>query len=152
MEVGAVSQEIQVKSQTPLLQSQDSSVSTVMPEPTIAKLPLVGRSVFNIAPLVAGVTNGIAALNANNINIPDNARAPQGLSVNGLRQSANTYRLDGVYNNMIDQNQMAILPPVEAQPEAKAQRNFTDPDSRIMKDGATKEFVQAYNAQAAVDS
>jgi len=41
--------------------------------------------------------------------------------------------------------------PEEAKPEAKAQRNFTDPDSRIMKDGATKEFVQAYNAQAAVD-
>jgi len=119
MEVGAVSQEIQVKSQTPLLQSQNSSVSTVIPEQTIAKLPLVGRSVFNIAPLVAGVTNGIAALNANNINIPDNARAPQGLSVNGLRQSANTYRLDGVYNNMIDQNQMAILPPVEAIQEFK---------------------------------
>jgi len=42
--------------------------------------------------------------------------------------------------------------PEQAKPEPKAQRNFTDPDSRIMKDGATKEFVQAYNAQAAVDS
>jgi transposase len=42
--------------------------------------------------------------------------------------------------------------PEQAQPEAKAQRNFTDPDSRIMKDGATKELVQAYNAQAGVDS
>ncbi len=36
------------------------------------------------------------------------------------------------------------------QPKPKAQRNFTDPDSRIMKgrDG----FVQAYNAPAAVDA
>lgn len=42
--------------------------------------------------------------------------------------------------------------PEQAKPEPKAQRNFTDPDSRIMKDGATKEFVQGYNAQAAVDS
>jgi Transposase DDE domain/Transposase domain (DUF772) len=34
-------------------------------------------------------------------------------------------------------------------PEDKAQRNFTDPDSRIMK---TKDgFIQGYNAQAAVD-
>lgn len=34
-------------------------------------------------------------------------------------------------------------------PKPKAQRNFTDPDSRIMmRDGA---FVQAYNAQLAVD-
>jgi hypothetical protein len=34
-------------------------------------------------------------------------------------------------------------------PQPKAQRNFTDPDSRIMKSG--KDFVQGYNAQAAVD-
>ena len=34
----------------------------------------------------------------------------------------------------------------------KAQRNFTDPDSRIMKDGATKAFEQAFNGQVAVDS
>lgn len=37
------------------------------------------------------------------------------------------------------------------EPEDKKQRNFTDPDSRIMLDGATKAFQQAYNGQAAVD-
>jgi transposase len=42
--------------------------------------------------------------------------------------------------------------PEQVKPEPTAQRNFTDAESRIMKDGATKEFVQAYNAQAAVDS
>ena len=36
-------------------------------------------------------------------------------------------------------------------PDSKAQRNFTDPESRIMKDGASKSFEQAYNCQAAVD-
>ncbi len=39
----------------------------------------------------------------------------------------------------------------EAKPEPSAQRNFTDPESRIMKDGATGGFEQSYNAQAAVD-
>ncbi len=43
--------------------------------------------------------------------------------------------------------------PEQARPEPKAQRNFTDPESRIMPDGANKgSFVQGYNAQAAVDS
>jgi len=41
--------------------------------------------------------------------------------------------------------------PKPIQPKAKAQRNFTDPESRIMRDGATKSFEQAYNCQAAVD-
>ena len=36
------------------------------------------------------------------------------------------------------------------QPKPKDQENFTDPDSRIMVNG-DKAFVQAYNAQAAVD-
>jgi hypothetical protein len=35
------------------------------------------------------------------------------------------------------------------QPKSGTQRNFTDPDSRIMKQG--KDFVQGYNAQAVVD-
>lgn len=37
------------------------------------------------------------------------------------------------------------------QVEPKKQRNFTDPDSRIMLNGATKAFEQAYNGQAVVD-
>lgn len=35
-------------------------------------------------------------------------------------------------------------------PREKAQRNFTDPESRIMKN-SDKAFIQGYNAQAAVD-
>ena len=39
--------------------------------------------------------------------------------------------------------------PPKAEPEPKAQRNFTDPESRILK---TKDgYIQGYNAQAAVD-
>lgn len=41
--------------------------------------------------------------------------------------------------------------PEEARPDPKSQRNFTDPESRIMKN-SDKAFVQAYNAQAAVDA
>ena len=40
--------------------------------------------------------------------------------------------------------------PPPAAPEPKAQRNFTDPESRILK---TKDgYIQGYNAQAAVDA
>jgi hypothetical protein len=40
--------------------------------------------------------------------------------------------------------------PPKADPDVKALRNFTDPDSRILK---TKDgYIQGYNAQAAVDA
>lgn len=42
--------------------------------------------------------------------------------------------------------------PERTEPDAKAQRNFTDPESRIMPSGSQKgSFLQGYNAQAAVD-
>lgn len=41
-------------------------------------------------------------------------------------------------------------PPSE-KPDPKRQRNFTDPESRIMPTSGGKSFIQAYNCQAAVD-
>jgi len=41
--------------------------------------------------------------------------------------------------------------PPEVVPSDKAQRNFTDPDSRIMKVSSTNSFEQCYNGQAIVD-
>ena len=42
--------------------------------------------------------------------------------------------------------------PIRMEPEAKAQRNFTDPESKIMKESSGKGFIQGYNAQAGVDA
>lgn len=46
--------------------------------------------------------------------------------------------------------QAGAAEPEAAEPESKAQRNFTDPESRILPD-STKAFIQGYNAQVAVD-
>lgn len=43
------------------------------------------------------------------------------------------------------------LKPPQPGPQEKDQYNFTDPESRIMKNGNNKAFEQAYNAQAAVE-
>jgi transposase len=59
------------------------------------------------------------------------------------RQEAETGRKPGGHGPKVPD-------PQAARPEPKAQRNFTDPESRIMKDGTG--FEQAYNAQAVVDA
>jgi len=48
-------------------------------------------------------------------------------------------------------NGSASQSPPAALPSDKAQRNFTDPDSRIMKVSSTNSFEQCYNGQAIVD-
>lgn len=112
--VGTVTEQVSVTAAAPLLQSETSSVVTLISRRDISELPLNGRTVFQLAPLTAGVNNARNTTNANNVDIPDNARAKQGLSVNGQRESANTYILDGAYNNQINQGLIAILPPLEA--------------------------------------
>lgn len=114
LQVGSVTQTVEVTGSAPLLKSQSTSVVTLISRRDVSELPLNGRTVFQLAPLVAGVTNGIPYENANNTSIPDNARAQQGLAVNGLPQSANSYILDGVYNDQINQGLMAVIPPLEA--------------------------------------
>jgi Carboxypeptidase regulatory-like domain/TonB dependent receptor len=112
--VGEVNQQIEVQASAPLLESESSTVDNVITRREVAELPLNGRSIYQLAYLNAGVTAAIPTQNANNTSIPDNARAEQGLSVNGQRQSNNTFILDGVYNNQINQGLSAILPPLEA--------------------------------------
>ena len=75
------------------------------------------------------------------------ARAAHGADAGRAKRAAREHRVGGA------KGRPAQVPdPAQAQPAPTAQRNFTDPESRIMNDGATKEFVQGYNAQAAVDS
>jgi hypothetical protein len=46
----------------------------------------------------------------------------------------------------------AVADPEQAVPKPKARRNFTDIESRMMKDHASNTFVQGYNAQLGVDA
>jgi transposase len=68
------------------------------------------------------------------------------------RQHGDTRRGDELPDWVADkQRRITKIREARAAPEPKAQRNFTDPESRIMRKSG-KEYVQAYNAQAAVDS
>ena len=49
------------------------------------------------------------------------------------------------------EKQPSASQPPAVEPPDKAQRNFTDPDSRIMKVTSTGSFEQCYNGQAVVD-
>ena len=101
--IGAVSQSVEVGATAPLLQSETASVGNVITRREVSQLLLNGRTIYQLAYLNPGVTAAIPSQNANNTSIPDNGRAAQGLSVNGQRQSNNTFILDGVYNNQINQ-------------------------------------------------
>jgi len=60
-------------------------------------------------------------------------------------------RREAAHGGKLPGRRPSVPDPEKARPRDRDQRDFTDPDSRIMKDGATGSFVAAYNAHAAVD-
>src|SRR5581483_5045913 len=70
-DVQGTTETVQVEAVSPLLQTQDASTGQVVNQRFINDLPLIGRSVFNLAQLSPGVTQaagGTFGLNANTVN------------------------------------------------------------------------------------
>src|SRR5437762_2731681 len=75
------------------------------------------------------------------------------VQANASKHKAMSYARMNESEHQLEREVRALLDQAaQAQPAPGAQYNFTDPASRIMLDGASKSWVQAYNAQAVVDA
>lgn len=113
--VGQVSEQIQVEATAPLLQSEESSVGTVIENAQVVELPLNGRNFNNLTRLTPGAVRGTSA----------GAETIQGetYAVTGDRSDNTYYSLDGMYNNGTFFKTAAIHPSVDAIQEFKIQTN-----------------------------
>lgn len=119
---GAVSTSIIVTGAAPIVNTSNAMTGAVIQGRQITDLPLNGRNFTQLALLVPGVTRGAYGSDASGAN--GNAETYRysetggaALSVNGLRQQANNYELDGVDNNDGLVNTIVFFPPVEATQE-----------------------------------
>ena len=117
MEVGSVTQSVEVTDAIPVLQSESASVGQVIGTTAVQQLPLNGRNLTQLAVIAPGVT-GLNYAPTGTIGSgirPDELR-PGGTTIeaNGARDSANKLLLDGVDNTeMIAQTQI-VRPSVES--------------------------------------
>jgi len=108
--IGQVSQQVEVTSRAPVLQTQTTEVGTVMEASAIASLPLETRNYNQLALLVPGaVTISPASFNTGQKTF--NAARP---NLNGNREQANYYLLDGMENTEFVDNNVAYSPSVDA--------------------------------------
>jgi hypothetical protein len=119
---GAVTSEVTVTDAAPVVDLSDSSTGAVIEGRQVTELPLNGRNFTQLALLVPGVTRGAygSAASGVNGNVEFFRYSESGggaLSVNGLRQQANNFQLDGVDNNDGLVNAIVFFPPVEATQE-----------------------------------
>lgn len=115
MEMGAVTESVQVTGEAALLQTETTQVGAVVGSKTIINTPLISRNFIQLTLLAAGVTTVNPADFVNGQRTTGGGRP----YVNGNRKEANNFLLDGVDNNQVSENQTAYQPNIDAIQEFK---------------------------------
>lgn len=119
LQVGEVTEVVEVSSGAALLTTENATVGTVVENRRIVDLPLNGRNFLQLVALSPNVSfgfgsNGAAARQGG-------ARAGTNISVAGQRAMFNHYTLDGLENTNVEANTFTFLPSIDALQEFKVQ-------------------------------
>ncbi|MBI3207750.1 MAG: TonB-dependent receptor [Candidatus Solibacter usitatus] len=120
LQLGDVAERVDVVAEIPRIQTEDSSLGTVVDQRRIEDLPLNGRHVFNLVKVVAGVvprsnsTDGFAEVN--------NQTFSQ-MRINGGPAYGNQFFLDGVSNTAAVHNEISVVPMVDSVMEFRVETN-----------------------------
>ena len=104
---GQTTERVTVTAATSLLRTESAAVGGVIDNRQVVGLPLDGRNFYQLSLLLPGVAppaEGSAA----------SVRGDFAINVNGAREDANNFLLDGVYNGDPKLNGTAVSPPVDA--------------------------------------
>jgi hypothetical protein len=130
LEVGQVSDAVEVTATAPLLESESSSLGTVVNEQLVNQLPLNGRNFVQLATLSPGV-NGVGFSASGTImsgSRPDDRRPGTEIFSNGNREGSNNFLFDGIDDNERLTLSIVLRPAVESVREFKIQTNLYSAD------------------------
>lgn len=128
MQLGGESETITVEAQTPLLQSDNATVSSTVTEKAVQDLPLNGRNFVQLVQLVPGANEG-PGNGLTSGGRPDDRRQTAGFSVNGQDDILNNYVIDGIDNNERVIGTIGVRPNVEGIQEITVQTNSYAPEA-----------------------
>ncbi|MBI1355466.1 MAG: TonB-dependent receptor plug domain-containing protein [Acidobacteria bacterium] len=119
LELGSVSETVEVSAAGPLLQTEKTELGAVITGEQTVDLPLPTRNFISMTLLVPGVTTTNPSSFNNGRRSGGNGRP----YVNGNREQANNFLLDGVDNNQVTGNLTAYQPNIDAIAEFKVITN-----------------------------
>src|SRR5262249_36114560 len=120
MELAAINESATVTGVSPLVETSNATVGTVIENRRIVELPLNGRNFLALVALTPNVSADFAGAGQAG-DRQGGSRANQQLSVSGQRREFNYYTLDGVDNTDVNFNTYIFLPSVDALEEFKVQ-------------------------------
>lgn len=100
-----------------------ASLGQVIHQKQVADLPLNGRNFVQLGTLVPGAVKGEGTFFNNRGNTEVSIRGSVSLSVQGMRENANDWLIDGVDNNELTAGAVSILPSVDSIQEFKVLTN-----------------------------
>jgi hypothetical protein len=115
MQVGQVTQQVEVSAAAPVLDTANATVGTVVGNQAVTEMPLNGRSFTSLLQLVPGSVatgNSFMATGSN-------------YQISGNRSGSNMFQMDGVYNNEEFFGQYAMQPSIDSIQEFQVQTNIT---------------------------
>src|SRR6202790_1704584 len=120
LQVGAVTQAVEVTGGAPLLDTEDATIGTVIENQRIVELPLNGRNFLQLVALSPNVSTSFAT-GGQSSSRQGGDRSTQRLSIAGNRREWNYFTLDGISNTDVNFNSYLFLPSIDALQEIKAQ-------------------------------
>src|SRR5271165_4120636 len=120
LQVGQVTESIDVSASATLLQAENASVGTVIENAGVKELPLNGRSYLGLVSLAAN-TNTLSSASGQAGSRQGGDRAAQSISAAGNRIMFDYFTLDGVTNTDPNFLTYVVLPSIDAIQEFKVQ-------------------------------
>src|SRR5713226_584095 len=120
LELGTISEMATVTGVSPLVETANATIGTVIENRRIVELPLNGRNYLQLVALSPNVSYEFAGPGQAG-DRQGGTRASQQLSISGQRREFNYYTLDGVDNTDVNFNTYIFLPSVDALEEFKVQ-------------------------------
>jgi hypothetical protein len=121
LQVGAVTQTVEVTNATPTIDTQTSSLGQVISSTTITAMPLNGRNYLELAGLSVGVVNTSASAPTDGLSGGSTGPLAVDFASDGSRGTLNNYILDGIDNNSNDNGGIVIQTQPDALQEFKIQ-------------------------------
>ncbi|MGI4853534.1 MAG: TonB-dependent receptor domain-containing protein [Janthinobacterium lividum] len=128
LQLGNTSETVSVEAQTPLLQSENATVSTSVTAQAVQDLPLNGRNYVQLVQLVPGANEG-PGNGLTSGGRPDDRRQSSSISVNGQDDTLNNFTIDGFDNNERIIGTSGVRPNVEGVQEISVQTNSYAPEA-----------------------
>jgi len=110
LQVGSVATSVEVTSAAPLLQTQSNQLGQVIDSRTNVELPLATRNYIQLTLLAPGSIHPDPSSFKSGQTTASSARP----NVNGNREQANNFILDGLDNNQVSDNLVGYAPAVDA--------------------------------------